>query len=111
DALHGPLRDADLDGHVAQTHLRVLGDAEEDVRMVGEKGPAVRMRQVAASEVVHEAPAKKERLIMRLVQRCPARGRFPQTFPPPLHDESLPKGRTCLRWPPDDGHNASGGSS
>ena len=50
DALHGTLRDPDLVGEIAQSQLRVAGQADEHVAVVGEErpGPTVdaRIRRV-----------------------------------------------------------------
>jgi hypothetical protein len=40
DALDGAFRDADPFGHVTHHDLRLAGDAKQNMRVVGEKGPA-----------------------------------------------------------------------
>ena len=39
DSLRGTFGDADCVGDVTQSHARVLGDAQQDVCVVGEKRP------------------------------------------------------------------------
>lgn len=39
DLLHRTFRDADCGHHIPQAHFRVLGKAQQDVRVVGEERP------------------------------------------------------------------------
>lgn len=41
DSMSGPLRDADRRSQIAEAHLGVAGDGDQDVRVVGEERPAV----------------------------------------------------------------------
>jgi hypothetical protein len=41
DPLSRAFGDSDPVGHVAQAHVRVLGEAEEHLRVVGDEGPCV----------------------------------------------------------------------
>src|SRR6185295_2898231 len=62
---------------VAQPHLRILGDAEEDVRVIGQEGPAGGGRGRAVHGPVRSARGRRRRKACRVTvvafrRLCPA---------------------------------------